>query len=122
MKIDEIKKALATLQDLKGDPEYLINKARETKARKILAAWGKPKKKALEYKLSKHGILIAKKAIDNYFDKENIQIEESMANGNKSYTATAWLGHGEYLEFDISKKKAVPATLVFKNLKLGNVR
>ena len=122
MKTDEIKKALSTLQDLKNDVEYSINKARENQARKTISTWNKPKKDKLKYKLSRPGILLPKKASENFWLKENIQIEETIKNGKQAHTATAWLGHGEYVEFDITKRKAVPATLVFSNHKLGNAR
>jgi len=119
---DEIKKALATIQDLKGDPEYLINKARENQANKIISAWNKSKKEGLKYKLSRHGILIPRKAIENYWNKEKIQVDETKVNGNNSYTATAWIGDKEYIEFDIHKRKATAPSLVFRNHKLGVVK
>jgi uncharacterized protein Smg (DUF494 family) len=90
MKTDEIKKALGTLQELKNDVEFSINKARENQARKTISAWNKPKKDKLKYKLSRHGILIPKKAIENFWLKENIQIEETQASPHRHRMARAW--------------------------------
>ena len=119
---NEIKKALKTLQDLKGDVEYSINKARENQAHKIIGAWNKSKKEKLKYKLSRHGILIPRKAMENYWNKEKIQIDEKIVKGDNTYTATAWIGEKEFIEFNIHKKKATAPSLVFRNHKLGVVK
>ena len=73
---NEIKKALKTLQDLKGDVEYSINKARENQAHKIIGAWNKSKKDVREKDVEtiSNRLSVASRGINSSYGPTGMQI------------------------------------------------